>query len=208
MFYKLIPKLRAALPEYALRFASVAQYGAEIATINSFLHFAVSLRPDGLILQWDSDVSNNDLDSMSKRQRLSIKNDYRDNLQWLISNVTGSNISMIAISGPTILGESWYGLPSKWWSANLWLDQFVTITRDVAGQNNVPYINMKQRLLEAASKNSNNKYCGYLTFDGQHPIEAGTEIIVHNFAAYIREWLVQRNVSTIHNYNNKFVKPE
>jgi len=194
--FDLIGLLHSNLRKYNLAFDVVAESGSKIHDINGFLYKALALKPDGVILFWDSDVSDVDISALSQNQLNSFKAEYSEQLELFIKSTNSSGVSVIGISGPSILGESWFGLPSAWWNKKYWIDEFIQLTSDKAKSHGIPYVDMKQQFLNAVNAAGRITYCGYLTFDGEHPIGSGTKIMAAQFATLIKAWIAKRRALT------------
>lgn len=190
--FNLIAKLHSLLPEYKISFTSFSGNGWRISKIlEVFMQEVLPTGPDGILLYWDSDVSDV-FEIYESNERISqIRSDYVDRLQTFISAVKSANISLIGVGGPTILGEGVFGLPLEWWAKYNMLVGYRLMTKSVCGSNGVPYMDMRAAFLQALSALSSRVlYCGYLTWDGEHENEKGTEIVASLFSTAIRSWLL------------------
>lgn len=195
IYFNLIERLHSKLPEYNISFASYSGNGWRISKILQVLYEDIlPSKPDAVLLYWDSDVSDVFEIYESKERVAQIRAAYVDRLMKFISVVKASNISLIGVGGPAILGEGIFGLPVDWWAKGDMLEWYHHTTRSVATINGIPYMDARTAFLQALSPLSSHAlYCGFLTWDGEHENERGTVILTDLFASAIKNWLDRGN---------------
>lgn len=145
---------------------------------------------DMVILYWDTDVSDYNEYAMADEEIAIKRSYYRSNLTAVINAVQAANVSKMAISGPTILGEGLFFRQYLYVSREnkkSMLNDYRQINIDIAEELGVDYIDMRKAYLQALPA-----YwffpAYHLTLDGEHPNDRGTGIIVKQFAKQISEW--------------------
>ena len=94
-----------------------------------------------------------------------------------------------AMAGPEILGESdYYPLPTRYLNKIKMLDDYRAINKAMAREFNVSYIDVRQAFVDAIPPYW-HFYSGYVTVDGEHENERGTQIVAELFAANLLPWL-------------------
>ena len=68
------------------------------------------------------------------------------------------------------------------------LNRYTKINKEIAGNFNIPYIDMRQAFLDAIPSNYYG-YSGCLTIDGEHENENGAVIVSKMFTSQILSWL-------------------
>ena len=199
--FDLIGKLNALLPDYNIIFHDYGSNGAKIQDIYSKLVTdVIHTKPDAYLLFWDSDVSDINEQEMTEDQITQIRMDYTNTLNKLVETILETN-SYLAIGGPEILGEGWLGKPQYFWFKREMLDDYREINRNVASAYNVPYVDIRQAFLDAIP-HWHIYYKNYLTTDGEHENEAGTNIIASMFAMFasaLAKWLETNNQPLLSN---------
>lgn len=137
--------------------------------------------PDGVILFWDSDVSNYDESTMTDEDVKELRYNYTLNLISVTQEILSSG-SLLAISGPEVLGEGINEIKSSM------LNDYREINKQVAADYKLPYIDMRQAFLDDCPDDW-SIYGHYDTEDGEHPNDRGTDIEADLFAKQSNEWL-------------------
>ena len=68
------------------------------------------------------------------------------------------------------------------------LDEYVELAKRVADERNVTYINVREAFIKALSKRHDKNSKGFITIDGEHPNERGTQIMVQLFCSALRTY--------------------
>ena len=95
----------------------------------------------------------------------------------------------MAVAGPELLGEGPIG-STTYFSKRDMLDAYRNMTRQVAADHDVPYIDMRQAFLDAIPKWWVFG-AGWITDDGEHPNDQGSAIEASLFAKMINQWVTE-----------------
>lgn len=134
--------------------------------------------PDAVIMYWDSDASDpeNPFDE-------ALQQDYIINLDYVLSTIK-SQVSYLAVGGPTLLGE----LPPGTNSGDGAADLYREINRNITSFYNITYIETRESFQSQLPENWDQP-TGYLTLDGEHHNQRGAEIILNLFTRAVSNWL-------------------
>lgn len=196
--YNLVQRLHHLFPTPLypeIKFRCIGHLGFRLNKILSKIIYPLlndAILPDGIILHSDADATELYEEIMLPSQIDQTHAEFQDYLRTIITVVKRHNISMIGISGPDILGENTFGMPEKWWHKRKYLVDYYRMTKSIASQNDILYIDIRQAFLEklSGSSMSHPLYCGYLTFDGEHFNADGVDINAELYADAIRKWLL------------------
>jgi len=147
-------------------------------------------QPDAAILYWDSDASDISAPDDTNATRLA----YKQNLDFVLAEMTAAMPGKVAMGGPTLIGEEPRG--------QNWRDRrydepggYVDMNRRAAHRHGIPYLETRQAFFDAIPDNYTpsdrcvNKGsmcmvlgsfgidCCYLTQDGEHHNLRGTRIV-------------------------------
>lgn len=92
----------------------------------------------------------------------------------------------------TFPGEGAFGLPPQWWAKGQIMDEYRDMKRSIASSFNVPYLDIRKAFQEEVARHKPVLYCGYLTYDGEHENERGTELLARVYVRAIVEWMQTR----------------
>lgn len=91
-------------------------------------------------------------------------------------------------SGPGLLGEGPLFLPPRFAGKDAMLDLYRTINKRVCEEADITYIDLRKAFQEALpSVWLFSRW--YVTSDGEHPNEKGTQIIADAFGGLLSQWL-------------------
>lgn len=187
--YGLLEKIQANLQGKDVSLYGYGPNGAMIADIKNYLDQVLEdLKPDAVILFWDSDCSDVEEKDMTAEQIVHLRGNYTANLIHVVKTIKRSGAFFAALAGPEILGEGIVGKPSKWYAKTPMLNDYREINKDVARAENVEYVDVRQAFLDKIPAvwviNS-----GLLTKDGEHENERGTQIVADMFSEVLGRWL-------------------
>jgi len=169
--------------------------GQTIALMETRMEEVISYQPQAVIMQWDTDVSDMDLDAYGQDQD-NFHQNYTTQVRQVVSQLQQiDGIEFIALSGPILLGESTYLPRPDFIGKNVILDAYRTLNQQICEEMNITYIDMRKIFQEALPKHwFYSRY--YLTKDGEHPNQRGTKIIAKVFADTLKEkWLSTRSLT-------------
>jgi len=154
--------------------------------------------PEAAILYWDSDASDIPAANDTNATRLA----YRQNLDFVLAEMTAAMPGKVAMGGPTLIGEQPRG--------QNWRDKrydepggYVDMNRRAAKRYGVPYLETRQAFWDALPSNYTptddcisgsdlcmglgffGLNCCYLTEDGEHHSQRGTFIIRKMFVSVL-----------------------
>lgn len=100
-------KIKSYLPQLQLEITSVASNGCKIADMRGRLGDLIDtdIKPDAVILYWDSDVSDVDESKMTSDLVDELRLKYTEDLSFILGELV-TNITYVAVAGPGILGKS------------------------------------------------------------------------------------------------------
>ena len=84
-----------------------------------------------------------------------------------------------------MIGERWLGNQNK----ETMLNDYREINRNISSLYNITYVDIRQAFLERTPKH-NLIYKHYLTVDGEHENEAGTDLVAFLFSQILNDWLL------------------
>ena len=146
--------------------------GNTIHDIYSRLDNALRHQSQGLILQWDSDVSDIDESVMTTTQIIHLRQSYEHTLKSTIQRIHATNhTDIIAISGPGVLGEQ--GIMTLFLSGRFrgkesMLNDYRDINKRVAAMYNIPYIDIRSAFQNVIPYWFWIYGRWYVTTDGEH----------------------------------------
>lgn len=99
-------KIKSYLPQFTLEISNVASSGVKISDMRNRLDEVLDpeVKPDAIILYWDSDVSDVDESKMTSDEVDELRDKYKEDLSYLLSQLV-PNITFVAVAGPGILGD-------------------------------------------------------------------------------------------------------
>jgi hypothetical protein len=148
--------------------------------------------PDAVILYYDSDVSNIPEEYMLDPKVVHAnRNAYRNTLRDTLNIITEqNNASIIALAGPSLLGEGYFGLFPEWYLKAPMLDAYRDMNRDIISEYpGASYLDVRHAFLEALPTGWPHA-SGCVTVDGEHENDRGAAIIGSMYAHAIESWLV------------------
>ena len=122
--------------------------------------------------------------AMTKSEIVELRANYVKTLNEVSKSVLDSG-AFYAIAGPEILGEGSLFLPRRFWNKIPMLDDYRTMNKAVAAAFN---IDIRQAFLDAIPSIW-LLHAGYVTVDGEHENERGTQIVADKLAAALLPWL-------------------
>jgi len=186
--HNLIGKIQALLPDYSLTFENYANNGAKIASVLSNLPPVIATSPDAYVLFWDSDCSDINEMKLSQEAIDAVRLAYTNNLIEVIEQILATG-SYLMVMGPEVLGEGMVGLPGRFWGKTTMLDDYREINRDTCETYGVDYIDVRKAFLDKIPF-YHVYYKWYLTQDGEHENERGTQVVAELIANSLRDnWL-------------------
>lgn len=187
--FALSDKIRSSLKvmNESILFHDEGVNGDTIHDISDRLDSALSHNAAGLIILWDSDVSDYDEADMTSTQVTQYRANYELKLRSVLDRIIADNqTDIIAVSGPGLLGESPLGQKKE-----TMLDVYQAINVKVTNDYNITYIDVRTALQNAIPYywifNS-----GYVTKDGEHFNDRGTLVVAQLFATTIDNWWSSR----------------
>ena len=72
------------------------------------------------------------------------------------------------------------------------MNDYREMKRDIASRYNIPYLDIRKAFLDEIARHKPVLYCGYLTYDGEHENQRGTDLLAELFAHAIAGWLKNR----------------
>ena len=188
-------KIRSLLPGgIAVEIYNCAYSARKIAWIrsNSLPSCALPLKPNGVILFMDTDVSDEDEASKSMNAVASIRRAYHDDIFAVIVTLINTGTTYVAICSPGVLGETKY----NWFQPNqvrfhhktTMLDDYTEMNRMVAANLSVEFINVRRAFLDVIPPYQLS-YAWCISRDGEHLNERGTKVLAQLFAQTISRWM-------------------
>ena len=145
---------------------------------------------DAVILLWDSDVSDVDEFRRSASYVAQLRANYTTTLKSVIKTVLQTG-AFFAFGGPVLLGESYttyLAVLPKFRNKFQMLNDYRDMNKAVAKELNVPYIDVREAFLNAIPTYWHFLH-GYVTIDGEHENERGTQMVAKMLADALRPWL-------------------
>jgi lysophospholipase L1-like esterase len=160
--------------------------GDRIADIRARLdHDVLDLRPDAVVLYWDSDVSDVDERTMTPDGVRQVRAAYEADLRAVIDRLVASGAHVV-VSGPTVIGER----PHRRNERDVQLDAYRHINRRVALSLKIEYVDTRQTFFARRPAGAPPDVDhGLLTEDGEHLNDLGVEIAQSLFVRAIDAWL-------------------
>jgi lysophospholipase L1-like esterase len=157
---------RSLLPQYNLEISNYGVNGDNIFLMRSRLDVMLSEVNNtyAFILFWDSDVSDVSEYKMHTNEIAGVRESFQENLRYVLTEIKKRKPdAFIAVAGPELLGEG----PLFSGEADVALETYIgkqrmleryrIIYRRIAGEFNIPYIDVRLAFLNALPKN----YYGY-----------------------------------------------
>ena len=174
--HHLTDKIKAYLPEYPMDFTVVGDLGVRAYNLNDRLHNYLHIRPNVVLINLDSDVSNVNEDKCTDAEKQKIRELYRGNVSQVVEKWMATG-AIVALGGPGLLGEGPmrpFNIP-RFTNKEIMLNAYVDINKQVARQYGIAYFDVRYELKKALPW-YRLYYNGYVTRDGEHPNERGTLI--------------------------------
>lgn len=144
------------------------------------------LKPDVVFLHFDSDISDQEVDYLSLNStQLQYKMDY----DYILHMMTSYKIPHIAIAGPGLLGEGLIVNKPRFRGKEGLLDRYRFINLQLANSYDLPYLDIRKAYQEALPSYWIFSF-GYVTTDGEHPNDRGSDIIAEYFSALLNQWYI------------------
>lgn len=187
--HKLAQRIQAHFPDVKLEFVNSGCNGNHIHHILARVQKDVlDHKPDAVILYWDSDVCE-EMEVVMKEEN---QKKFGDTVRETI-NMIKSQIPLMALAGPCLLGEPGPLFAMKRYKGkDKPLDIYREINRKLCEELSVSYIDIRDAYQKAIPSWWPLQRW-YLTADGEHPNDRGTQIEADLFAAVIRDWLTKTN---------------
>ena len=141
-------------------------------------------------MYWDSDCSDVYELNMTTSEILQVRATYTTNVEYVIRSVLKAG-AYIAVGGPEILGEGPIK-PERFWGKDPMLNDYRDINVNVTSSLNVRYMDIRQAFLDTIPSWWLSG-SGYLTVDGEHENERGTEIVASFFADALIEYVESKS---------------
>lgn len=171
-------------------------YGFEIARIRS--QFAKSYQTSvqlgffkGVIVFYDSDVSNVVESALNASQVDTLRTNYKNNLRALIETILPH--SKVGIAGPGLMSDNNYSRMIALYGENKtqMLDDYAAMNKEVCQETGALYIDIRDAYLQ--SLNAGQDPTNYQ--DGEHPNVLGQSIAGSMFAAVLDKWWAEEEKS-------------
>jgi lysophospholipase L1-like esterase len=177
-------------PGVALDLVNAGNNGDCVADIRARLAKDVlSLRPAAVVLYWDSDAADVEDATESPERSRSLRTAYERNLAAVLAALREA-APHVVVSGPTLFGERTQGRNPK----DHVLDAYTEINRQVCHAHRVVWIDTRRAAFAWLGEHAKGRErdSGYLTEDGEHLNQAGTELVAAEMAHAIGRWLSRR----------------
>ena len=192
--YNLRDKIESQLD----RPVNLYNYGVNGDTIGRILDrtdgMLATVRPQAVILFWDSDVSDINERILHPDQITALRENYKSALRTVCSKILATG-SLLVIVGPELLGEGPVILNDKsafidvYASKEEMLNDYREMNEEIAQEFNVPYIDIRKAFLDVLATTTWPYNNGCITQDGEHPNENGAVVEANLFSAMINVWL-------------------
>jgi len=136
---------------------------------NRLVRDCLSLHPNGVLLYWDSDVSDYPDSSNKTAEYIADMSHVLDQLQ--------SHVQDIVVTGPTLYGELPHGQNGK----DDEYDKYRDINRNMSEARGIAYIDSRTMFFDALPRGW-SQHSGYLTLDGEHLNGHGSRILASAIA--------------------------
>lgn len=177
-----------------INFHHVSWNGDTIGRMRKRLDQVLEYKPHAVIMQFDSDVSDIHYELLTTPQIEELRTNYVNAVKEVIINLQTNHVEFIALSGPILLGECNWWLPSKFYFKYEKLEEYRALNRKIAQELKIPYLDMRSHF-----QNNLPFYWilphFFLTTDGEHPNRKGTKLIANGFVDLLGEWLQTRDDS-------------
>lgn len=164
--------------------------GEHIDQIAARIPDVLSVKPHAVIIQWDSDFSNQPVTRLIEL-REELESQYVQTLESIVTELYDGGVEYVAISTPLLLGESTFLQKPYFRGREGIIKHYISLNEQVAGELNCTFIDMHQHFLRHLPSTWHLSYY-YLTLDGEHPNRYGTHIIAQIFGEHLQEWLQKR----------------
>jgi hypothetical protein len=157
------------------------QNGNKISDISSRLDTALAHNSQGLILQWDSDVSDIDESAMSDTEITILRQNYENNLKSVIERIQANQTDVVALSGPGLLGEPGIlqlFLSSRFRGKENMLNDYREMNKQIALAYNITYLDLRTALQQAVPYWLWIFGRWFTTVDGEHLNAKGTVFVI------------------------------
>ncbi len=145
----------------------------------------LALRPEAVVLYWDSDISDVDERGMAPAEVRDLRATYEANLREVLTRLVASR-AFVVMSGPTLIGERPHGQNPK----DPQLDAYRRINRKVARALGVRYVDTRRAFFAARPADAPPDVSkGLLTEDGEHLNERGALLAEQLFSRPLDLWL-------------------
>jgi len=122
--HNLIGLLTAGLPNGSYTFSNQGRNGCTVSCILDYVTPVLQqYKPAGVILYWDSDVSNINESTMSNEAITELRANYSDDVFRLCREILSTG-ALLALAGPGVLGEAAIGLPDRFFNKSTMLDAY------------------------------------------------------------------------------------
>jgi lysophospholipase L1-like esterase len=148
----------------------------------------LALRPDAVVLYWDSDVSDVDESRITPEERKRVRAAYERDVSTVLQRLVSSGAHVV-MSGPTLIGERPHPRNAK----DRQLDHYRDLNGRLAAAAGVSYIDTR-RAFQAARPIGSPAMAdhGLLTEDGEHLNAAGARLAGTLFIRGLDSWLRRR----------------
>jgi isoamyl acetate esterase len=179
-------RLARRFPSRAFEVLDAGVNGDRIADIRQRLEEdVVALRPDAVVLYWDSDVSDVDESDMAPDDVHHLRAAYERDVVAVLERLVASG-AYVVMSGPTLLGER----PHHGNEKDAQLDFYRDLNRRIAAEAEVRYIDTRRAFQAgrpAGSPATADR--GLLTEDGEHLNARGANLAGSMFEFALAAWL-------------------
>ena len=186
-------QIQALLPQYTLEFTNCGFDGTGIAWIlnNSLPRCALQVQPDAVILFYHTDASDTDEASLDEETANNLHQAYRKNLAMVLDTLVKTG-AFVALTSTGILGETKTALfqphTARFHKKIPILNEYCTMNRETAESYGVPYINLRQALMDYIPC-TQLSYAWCVTLEGEHLNKQGVKIQAQLFADTLGTWL-------------------
>lgn len=185
-------RVKTLLPNFDVELLNFGEGGAGILTMRSKLPEIYKTHADAVILLWDSDeyilpeeVSDETLNRLRPM--------YTSNVTYVVRAIQANKPAVkIALAGPIIVGDGPWNVKKTIEEYRLKarvFDIYREINRQLSGQLNATYIDLRQAYLDAVPPaHLGSRNC--VTVDGNHPSENGAMINARKIAETLHDWFL------------------
>ena len=192
LYFNLAEKLQHQFPHYPLQIINAGVNNNRIADLKARMYRdVVNVHPDGVIIYWDSDVSDQLVDVL---QESTTQQQYKSNCVSVFTTCQNAS-QFIAVAGPSILSEGPI-FPRDQYDSYQYkydvLNQYREINRNISETFHIEYIDLRGAL-QAALPSSWLLARWFVTSDGEHENERGARILAREFGKVLNAWLNELN---------------